>query len=65
MSKDLKVEIVQENLTKAQAVAIEKFLIKRHSGPHLWNATHNEPMNPQYGLGITGGALYRMGNEQD
>ena len=65
VSKDLKVEIVRENLTKAQAVAIEKFLIKRHAGTHLWNSVHNEPMNPEYGLGITGDALNTMWNEQD
>ena len=65
VSRDLKVEIVRENLTKAQAVAIEKFLIKRHAGTHLWNSVHNEPTNPEYGLGITGDALNTMWNEQD
>jgi len=63
VSKDLKVEIVRENLTKFQAIAIEKFFIKRHSGPHLWNAVHNEPMNSQYGLGITSDSLLAMWNE--
>ncbi|MCZ4367536.1 hypothetical protein [Sulfitobacter dubius] len=42
---ELHVQIVQEGLTKSEALSIEKFLIKRNSNSGLWNVKGNEPFN--------------------
>jgi len=62
-NKKLSVEIVATNLTKAQAIAKEKLLIKHYAGEDLWNSQHNEPMNKNYRVGITQQELKKMWNE--
>ena len=42
--------MVATNLTKAQAIAKEKLLIKHYAGENLWNSQHNEPMKKTIGL---------------
>ena len=39
----MSVEILREGLTKNEALAIERLLIKRHSGSALWNIKEYEP----------------------
>ncbi len=39
----MKVEILKEGLSKQEALVIEKFLIKGHTGSVLWNIKDYEP----------------------
>ena len=39
---DLAVKVLKTGLTKYEARSIERILIKRNSGPHLWNVKENE-----------------------
>lgn len=49
----MNVEILQEGLTKSEALSIEKFLIRQNSNTELWNIRDYEPFNYEFEKAMT------------
>ena len=45
----MEVEIIMDNLSKSESLAIEKILLNQHKGEGLWNIKDYEP-NEDYSL---------------
>jgi len=54
------VKIFKSGLTKPEAVAIERLLLKKHSGGGLWNIKDYEPFNEEFGKGFSDEELQRI-----
>lgn len=57
---EMDVKIFKSGLTKPEAVAIERLLLKKHSGGGLWNIKDYEPFNEEFGKGFSDEELQRI-----
>ena len=57
---EMEVEIFKSGLTKPEAVAIERLLLKKNSGTGLWNIKDYEPLNEEFGKGFSEDELQKF-----